>query len=210
MTSQAMLPGFEDSLPADMEEARAQAVGCTRCRLSEGRVRVVWGAGNPEADVMLVGQGPSVSDDRTGQPCSGPAGRALDEALAAAGLTRDEVWLTNTHKCIAKQDSRSVRPPTKTELKACRRWLDIELALVEPIVIVVIGGPATKALLGDDIKISERRGEWVEGPGGIPTLATFQPSYYLRLQEHDPQAAEQARLVVIDDLRAAITRAGRD
>ena len=205
--SQAMLPGFEDSLPATMDEAQAQAVACTRCRLSRGRTRVVWGAGHPQADVMLIGQGPSISDDRTGQPYSGPAGRALDEALAAVGLTRDDIWLTNTHKCVAKKDNTSIRPPTKAELRACRPWLDIELALVQPKVVVVIGGPAAKALLGDDFKISEQHGEWVDGPEGIPTLATFQPSYYLRLREHNPQAAEEARLAVVDDLRKAVARA---
>jgi DNA polymerase len=202
-----MLPGFEPGLPANMDEARSEAIGCTRCRLSEGRARVVWGAGNPSAEVMLVGIGPSISDDRTGEPYSGPAGHALDAALAAVGLTRDDVWLTNMHKCVAKKDSRSIRQPTKTELKACRPWLDTELALVEPEVIVVIGSPAARALLGDDFRLSERRGEWVAGPGGVPTLATFQPSYYLRIREHDPQAAEQARLVVIDDFRTAVRRA---
>ena len=213
MTAQGMLPGFEDpgeppDLPASMEEAHAQATGCTRCRLSGGRVRVVWGAGHAQADLMLVGIGPSISDDRTGQPYSGPAGKALDEALAAAGLTRDDIWLTNMHKCVAKKDNHTIRPPTKTELKACRPWLEIELGLVQPRVIVIIGGPAAKALLGDDFRLTEQRGEWLEGPEGIPTLATFQPSYYLRLVPHDPEAAEAARVAVIDDFREAVKRAG--
>jgi DNA polymerase len=206
--SQAMLPGFEESQPppANMDAARAEAVGCTRCRLSEERARVVWGAGNPHAEVMLVGVGPSISDDRTGQPYSGPAGHALDAALAAVGLTRDDVWLTNAHKCVAKKDNYTIRNPTKTELKACRPWLDIELALVQPKVIVVIGTPAAKTLLGDDFKLTEQRGQWLDGPDGIPTLATFQPSYYLRIEQHDPQAAEEARLAVIEDFRKAVAR----
>lgn len=208
--TQAMLPGFDDGgedLPASMDEARAQAIGCTRCRLSEGRARVVWGAGNPHADVMLIGVGPSNTDDRTGQPYTGPAGDSLDETLAAVGLTRDDVWLTNTHKCVAKKDNYSIRNPTKTELNACRPWLDIELVLVQPKVLVVIGGPAAKAIAGDGFKLTEQRGQWFDGPQGIPALATFQPSYYLRVVEHDPQAAEQSRLAVVEDFRKAVARA---
>ena len=155
---------------------------------------------------MLVGQGPSVSDDRSGQPYSGPAGDDLDAALQAAGLTRTDIWLTNVHKCVARRDAYSIRPPTKTELKACRQWLDFELALVQPQVIVAIGSPAAKALLGDGFKLSQQRGQWLDGPAGIPTLATFQPGYYRRIQAHDLQAAEEARQTVIDDFRKAVER----
>ena len=210
MTEQAMLPGFEDydapDQPATMDEAQQQAVGCTQCRLSQSRTRVVWGVGNPQAAIMLVGQGPSISDDRTGQPYSGPAGDDLDAALDAVGLARSDIWLTNAHKCVAKKDKFNIRPPTKTELKACRSWLEIELALVRPQIIIAIGAPAARALLGDDFRITEQRGQWFDGPHGILTLATFQPGYYRRLTDLNPQAAEQARLAVIDDLRKAVER----
>src|SRR5262245_60113580 len=109
-----MLPLFSDY--ASLDEARAASVRCLRCTLSASRNQVVFGAGTPNAAIMLIGQGPSLTDDNTGLPYSGPAGEYLDTALKQAGLSREELWLTNLHKCVAtkinKESGRpEMRPP---------------------------------------------------------------------------------------------------
>lgn len=192
-----------------LEAARSAAMSCTRCLLSEHRERVVFGAGDPQASILLVGQGPSVTDDRTGLPFSGPAGELLDRALQQAGLSREEVWITNLHRCVAvRTPGRSeIRPPRAGELSACRDWLTEELAWVQPRVLVAIGGPAAKALLGKQFKLKEQRGQWIETIGQAPTLATWQPTYLKRLSEWDRPAAVQGWRDLVADLTAARQRA---
>ncbi|NJL94133.1 MAG: uracil-DNA glycosylase [Anaerolineae bacterium] len=208
-----MLPGFGDDAPLpppSMADLRQQALGCTRCRLHATRQQVVWGQGDPHSPLMMVGQGPSVTDDRTGDIYSGPAGEELDAVLAEAGLQRAQIYLTNIHKCVARQkaDPYNIRPPTKTELQACRPWLDGELGLVKPRVLVCVGGPAAQGLLGADFDLSAQRGEWVQGPGGVRALATFQPTYITRLRQHDPARADLAYRQLVGDLQKAAVAAG--
>ena len=208
-----MLPGFGDDPPKppeNMDELHTQAMDCTRCRLHETRHKVVWGQGDVHSPLMMVGQGPSVSDNRTGDVYSGPAGKELDELLAEAGLSRETIYLTNIHKCLArkKDDPYNIRPPTKTELKACRDWLDGELKLVKPKILVCVGSPAAKWLLGDNFDLTQQRGEWVAGPFGTQALATYQPTYITRLRQHDREKAEEALAHLKRDLRTAAIAAG--
>lgn len=205
-----MLPLFSDY--GSLDEARAAALGCMRCPLGTSRGQVVFGAGNSSAAIMLIGQGPSLTDDQTGLPYSGPAGEFLDTALRQAGLDRDEIWLTNLHKCVAtrlnKESGRpEMRPPKAEEVSACMIWLEQELFWVRPAVLVAIGGPAAQTLLGKDFQLSEQRGQWLVGPHGIPTLATYQPTYLKRLSEWDRPAAVQGWRDLVADLRAARERA---
>lgn len=195
-----------DETTQALGELRAQALTCIRCRLAEGRRQVVFGEGHPHARIMLVGQGPSESDDRSGHPYSGPSGQVLDQALAAAGLKREDIWLTNITKCLAPAGaghSRQIREPKADEVRACRIWLDQEIALVQPKVIVCIGGPAAKALIDPRFRLTEQRGQVFPGPNGIPTLAVVQPAYILRLKDHDRPAAVRAWNELIADLRRA-------
>jgi uracil-DNA glycosylase len=204
-----MLPLFSDY--PSFEAVRQDCLGCVRCPLSAGRQKVVFGAGNPEAKIMLIGQGPSLTDDKTGLPYSGPAGDLLDKALAQAELSRGMIWITNLHRCVAtklKDGRPEQRPPKVEEINACSVWTEQELFWVRPAVIVAIGGPAAQVLLNDKkFQLTEQRGQWFAGPHGIPTLATHQPTYLTRLSKWDRPAAVQGWRDLVTDLRTARTRA---
>ena len=205
-----MLPGFGDEPPASFDSLRELARTCSRCRLHETRFQVVWGQGDPHSPLMLIGQGPSVSDDRTGEVYSGPAGDELNAALKAAGLNRSMIYLTNCHKCVArdKNDPYNIRAPIKAELTACKEWLDGEFKQVKPKVLVCIGSPAAKWLLGDQFDLTKQRGEWQTGPFGTRALATYQPTYINRLRQHNPDQADAAWAALVSDLKAAAVAAG--
>ncbi|MCC6453942.1 MAG: uracil-DNA glycosylase [Caldilineaceae bacterium] len=205
-----MLPFFSDY--NSLDDARAASLRCIRCPLSAGRNQVVFGAGNPQAAIMLIGQGPSLTDDNTGLPYTGPAGEFLDTALHQAGLSREEVWLTNLHKCVATKINKEtgrpeMRPPKAEEVAACDIWLEQELFWVKPVVLVAIGGPAAQTLLGKEFQLTEQRGQWLAGPHGIPTLATYQPTYLKRLSQWDRPTAVQGWRDLVADLRLVRERA---
>ena len=205
-----MLPLFSDY--ATLDDVAAACAKCIRCTLRASGRFVVFGGGVRAGRFLLVGQGPSPTDDTTGLPYSGPAGDLLDTALAQAGLRRDQVWLTNLHKCLATKISPDapqpeMRPPRADEIAACAHWLDEELFWVKPAVIVAIGGPAAETLLGKDFRLSEQRGQLLSGPHGFPTLATFQPTYLKRLNQWDRPAAVQGWRDLVADLRLAATTA---
>lgn len=190
----------------DIVAARAAAQGCVRCDLSETRRQVVFGVGAPSARLLILGEGPSEMDDRSGEPFSGPSGSLLETWFVRLGLRREEVWLTNVVRCrpAARKDGRlKNRPPTDREATACHFWLDTEIALVRPAVILALGGSAGKALLGKSFKITQERGRWHEGPGGSAILTTFHPAYLLRLE--DPELA-RATVEVARDLDAVRAR----
>jgi uracil-DNA glycosylase family 4 len=205
-----MLPLFSDY--TSLDDVRAACARCLRCTLSASRHAVVFGAGDPHAAIMLVGQGPSPTDDTTGLPYSGPAGDLLYTALTQAGLAREQVWITNLHKCLATKinpdaPQPEMRPPRADEIAACAHWLDEELFWVKPAVIVAIGGPAAETLLGKDFRLSEQHGQVLTGPHGIPTLATYQPTYLKRLNQWDRPAAVQGWRDLVADLRLAASLA---
>ncbi len=203
-----MLPLFSEY--PDLPRLQAACLACTRCELSLTRRHVVFGAGDPAARLMLIGQGASQTDDRTGLPYSGPAGEYLDKALQAAGLQRAQVWITNVTKCLAAKegkDGRSeLRTPRKAELDACHPWLEDEMLLIRPAAIVAIGGPAAQSLIEPGFNLTEQRGQWYDGPGGIPILATYQPTYLVRLSQWDRPKAVQGWRDLVADLRLAVER----
>jgi DNA polymerase len=155
---------------------------------------------------MFVGEAPGAQEDRAGQPFVGPAGRLFDEALAQAGLDRAEVYVTNTvkHRPWLQQGSRQKnRAPKQSEINACRPWLEEELRLVSPALIVCLGAVAAKALLGKDFKLTQQRGQWLDGPGGAAVLATVHPSYVLI---QPPESQERVREQFFGDIRAVAQR----
>jgi uracil-DNA glycosylase family 4 len=171
----------------------------------------VTGVGNPHAALCLVGEAPAEYEVREGRPFAGPAGRVLDDILAAVGIVRATVWLTNVVKCRTMRvvnGRRENRPPLAGELKLWLPLLEEELAIVNPRVIVCLGGTAAKALLGKSFKLTEQRGQWFDRPGGAQVMATFHPAYVLHLQQHDPDRSDAAYDAVVSDLRAASERAG--
>ncbi len=193
-----------------LEEVRAAALGCVRCDLSTTRQQVVFGEGTATARLMIVGEGPSEADDSSGHPFSGPSGRVLARWLAELDLRREEVWLTNVVRCrpaTVERGRLKNRPPTAREAEACRIWLANKIAFVRPEVILGLGGSAGKALVAKDFKITQQRGQWFDGPNGIPTLIAFHPAYLLRLEE--PQLS-QVQATVEADLAAVRTRLGLD
>jgi uracil-DNA glycosylase len=193
-----------------MEELRTQALTCPGCPNRATRLRVVFGEGDVHAKVMLVGQGPGVVEEQTGRPFAGPSGSLLDQALAEVGLDRGRLWLTNVSKCraVKSEKGRMVdRAPAAAELKACRPWLDGELGIIQPEVIVCIGVPSAKALIDKKFKLSEEHGQFREGADGTRRIAVFHPAYVLRLRGVDQQAYERTWRALVDDLRLVATTA---
>jgi uracil-DNA glycosylase len=153
----------------------AAAAGCTRCRLSEGRTKVVFGSGNPSAELMFVGEGPGADEDRQGLPFVGAAGELLTRIIQAIDRTREEVYIANVVKCRPPGN----RDPQPDEVAACRGYLDQQIALVRPRVLVALGRIAAQTLLGNDAPIGRLRGQWFRVQG-IPTMVTYHPAALLR------------------------------
>jgi DNA polymerase len=176
-----------------LETARRAARECVRCDLAATRQRVVFGEGAVDARLVIVGEGPSESDDASGHPFSGPSGRLLGSWLAAMGLTREAVWLTNVVRCrpaVAERGRLRNRPPRAGELAACRFWLDAELQLLAPEAILCVGATAGRAIVSRDFKMTRDRGQWLTATDGTPTLTTYNPAYVLRLEGTDRDRAE--------------------
>jgi len=183
---------------------KTEASTCPRCHLAETRTQVVFGQGNVLAKVMIVGQGPGAVEDETGRPFVGPAGALLDRALEEAGLKREQLWVTNIIKCRAIREEKgrlADRPPSAGEQKACRPWLQGELDIVQPRIVVCIGTPAAQALIDKKFKLNEEHGQWREGAGGMRFIATFHPAYVLRLRSVDLDAYERVWRALVEDLK---------
>ncbi len=160
---------------SELATLAAAAAGCTRCRLSEGRTKVVFGSGNPAAELMFVGEGPGAEEDRQGLPFVGAAGELLNRIIQAIEKTRDEVYIANVVKCRPPGN----RDPQPDEVATCRGYLDRQIALVRPRVLVALGKVAAQTLLGNDSPIGRMRGQWFKVQG-IPTMVTYHPAALLR------------------------------
>jgi DNA polymerase len=186
------------SLPA----LRDAVQGCRGCPLWANATQAVFGEGRTTAKAMLVGEQPGDKEDLAGAPFVGPAGRVLDDALARAGIDRGEVYVTNAVKHF-KFEPRGKRrihaKPAWSELAACRPWLDAELEVVRPRVIVCLGATAAQSLLGRQFRVTRQRGEWVESPLAEYVTATIHPSAILRQRDDASRHAEMDAFV--DDLR---------
>ena len=180
---------------------RTAALGCTACPLYLTGTQTVFGEGLKRAEVMLVGEQPG---DREGRPFVGPAGRLLDEALVEAGIERDTAYVTNVVKHFKWEPRRKRRihqKPNWSEIAACRPWLDAELAVVQPTVLVCLGATAAQALLGRQFRVTRERGRLLESELAPLTLATVHPSSILRAPDEESRRLERGLLV--DDLRVA-------
>jgi uracil-DNA glycosylase family protein len=188
------------SLPA----LREAAAGCQACPLWKTGTQTVFGEGSKKAEAMFVGEQPGDREDREGRPFVGPAGRLLDEAFEEAGIDRSLAYVTNVvkhFKWTAKGKRRIHAKPAWSEIAACRPWLDAELAVVQPRVLVCLGATAAQALLGRDFRVTKSRGELVETDLAPAALATVHPSAILRAPDEESRRAEFAAFV--DDLRVA-------
>ena len=168
-----------------LELLRAAALNCRNCPLAERRTNVVFGEGNPNSPLVLVGEGPGDQEDKSGRPFVGRAGQLLDKALADNGLDRSKVYICNTVKCRAADWStgRPVnRPPTNEETEACRNWLLPQLAFLKPKVILCIGAPSARNLIKPNFKITAERGKYFPCEFAKTAIATLHPAYILRQQ----------------------------
>lgn len=157
-----------------LEEAAREAATCTRCRLAQGRTQVVYGTGNPDADLMFIGEAPGYHEDKQGEPFVGAAGQLLNRMLAEIGIAREDVYIGNVLKCRPPGN----RDPYPDETEACRPWLDEQIALIDPRVVVTLGNWATRSILGKQVSISRVRGQRFPWNGRI-VIPTFHPAAIL-------------------------------
>ncbi len=191
--------------PRTLDQVRAEAATCTNCGLYKLGTQTVFGEGAVGAEVMLVGEQPGDKEDRAGRPFVGPAGQLLDRALVQAGIDRSRAYVTNAVKHFKWRPAGKVRlhqKPNAEEVQACRPWLELELALVEPRVVVCLGATAAQALLGPSFRVTRQRGQFVEWPYAPLALATIHPSAILRVTE--PDQREEAFAGLVADLRVAV------
>ncbi len=185
-----------------IDSLRAVASECQACHLWQRGTQTVFGDGAPRADLMFVGEQPGDREDIEGEPFVGPAGRELDRALEEAGINRANVYITNAVKHFKwkqKGRRRIHETPNAEEIAACRPWLDAEVAVVRPKVVVCLGATAAKVLLGSGFRVTRQRGELHAGPDGAIVTATIHPSAILRApSDEERQAARDAFLADLE------------
>ena len=190
-------------MPTELEVVAAEAAGCTRCRLHQSRTQVVFGQGDPHADLMFVGEAPGFHEDRQGLPFVGPSGQLLNRLLEGIGLRREDVYICNVVKSRPPQN----RDPQPDEIAACRPWLDAQIRLVDPKVVVTLGNFAAKTLLETTTGITRLRGRAYPFQGRV-LLPTFHPAAALHAQGRrtagpSPLEAMEGDFRVLAELLAA-------
>ena len=192
-TAAAFLP-VHPNLP----RLRQAAAGCKGCDLWKLGTQTVFGEGSPQAKVMLVGEQPGDKEDLMGRPFVGPAGAVLDRALQEAGIARDEVYVTNIVKHF-KWEPRGKRrihkKPNALQISACRPWLDAEIEVTRPDVVVLLGASAAQGLLGRDFRVTQHRGEWLNSELAPYLLATVHPSSILRAPDDEARHEEMRKFI---------------
>lgn len=179
-----------------LERLRAAALSCKGCDLYKNATQTVFGEGPKDATVMLVGEQPGDMEDRQGHPFVGPAGRLLDKALAEARIPRDEVYITNAvkhFKWIQRGKRRLHQKPLIRQVIACKPWLDAEIKVIQPKVVVCLGATAAQSMAGRIVKITQERGKFLDGDSGVSIFITIHPSSIYRLQEREEQEKEYHR-----------------
>jgi uracil-DNA glycosylase len=198
--------------PVSIGRLRADAADCTRCDLYRDATQTVFGEGPAHPRLVMIGEQPGDKEDVEGHPFVGPAGQLLDRALAAAGIQRDQVYLTNAVKHFKwKRGTGKVRlhqKPTREEVRACAPWWEAELAALRPELVVLLGATAAQAVLGPDVRVTRDRGRVAPPRHEFPyaALVTTHPSAVLRTR---PPAREAAFDALVDDLRIAAREVDR-
>lgn len=185
---------------ATLAELRRDAADCKACDLWKAATQTVFGEGAKGAVIMLVGEQPGDAEDRAGRPFVGPAGKLLDEALAQAGIDRSQVYVTNVVKhfkwSAAERGKRRIHEkPRDSEIKACRPWLDAEIAAVKPQVLVCLGASAAQSLLGRQFRVTKQRGTVVASSLTPQVVATVHPSSILRARDEASRHAQMEEFV---------------
>lgn len=183
----------------DAQEVRT----CSKCVLCEGRIQTVFGEGDPDAQIMFVGEGPGQNEDEQGRPFVGRSGDLLDKQIQAMGFERSQVYIANVVKCRPPNN----RTPLADEVDACSDYLRRQIEIIRPRVIITLGGPAAKLVLNVKEGITRIRGQWHEYPGvnpAVPVMPTFHPAFLLR------QYTKENRAKVWSDLKKALEQIGQD
>ncbi|HEY2415654.1 MAG TPA: UdgX family uracil-DNA binding protein [Pirellulaceae bacterium] len=201
---QTALPTAEAFLPSkhDLSSLREAAKHCEGCPLYANATQTVFGSGPARADVVMVGEQPGDVEDRQGKPFVGPAGRLLDQMLAEAGIDRSRVYVTNAvkhFKWTPRGKRRLHGKPNSREIFACRPWLEAELEVVKPDLLVLLGATAAQSLLGRQFRITKHRGEPMETDWAAWTMATYHPSALLRSIHQ--QGSEELREEFLADMK---------
>lgn len=196
-------------IPPDptLDDLREAAAHCQACPLWQSGTQTVFGEGERGAAALFVGEQPGDQEDRVGKPFVGPAGQLLDRALQAAEIDRTKVYVTNAvkhFKWIAKGSRRIHQSPNKGEVTACHPWLEAEITLIKPPVIVCLGAVAARALLGETFRVTRQRGQFVSSPYAPWVMATIHPSAILRIPEEE--ARDAAFLHLVADLKQAAAK----
>jgi DNA polymerase len=198
------MPAKASSAQAALERLRGQAASCRNCELWQCGTQTVFGKGKAPSDMMFVGEQPGDREDRAGEPFIGPAGKLFDRALGEAGIDRRDVYVTNAVKHFrweARGKRRIHKKPSVSHIKACRPWLEDEIEVVRPKLLVCLGATAAQALLGSEFRLTKHRGEVITRSGQPPITATVHPSSILRTED-DQREAELERFVA--DLRSFV------
>jgi DNA polymerase len=199
-----MTESAADRIPdrPSLSALRKAAAGCRACPLWETGTQTVFGEGAAKAKALFVGEQPGDQEDRQGRPFVGPAGRVLDEALELAGIDRGSIYVTNAVKHF-KWEARGKRrihaKPSWSEQMACRPWLEAEIAVVQPRVLVCLGATAAQSLLGKQFRVTKERGRWLESELAERVTATIHPSAILR--QRDDESRRREMQLFIEDLR---------
>jgi uracil-DNA glycosylase len=175
-----------------LPKLRDAAAGCRACDLYKTGTQTVFGEGTKTAEVMFVGEQPGDQEDLEGRPFVGPAGKLLDRAMEEAGIDRSLAYVTNVvkhFKWVARGKRRIHQKPSWAEMSACRPWLDAEIAVVKPRVLVCLGATAAQALLGRQFRVTKQRGQLIDSPLAPNVVATIHPSAILRADDRDAEYA---------------------
>jgi DNA polymerase len=177
MTDDPPVEDRGDDTPPDWDALRQRVAACTRCTLHQARTQTVFGVGSPSADWMIIGEAPGAEEDRRGEPFVGRAGKLLDEMLRAVQLSRETVFIANILKCRPPNN----RDPSNDEAASCRSYLNRQIELVSPKIILAVGRIAAQHLLETDAPLGRLRGQKHQlGDGQIPVIVTYHPAYLLR------------------------------
>lgn len=186
-----------------IDELGAKAINCQACELCETRTNVVFGEGNPETPLVLVGEGPGANEDATGRPFVGRAGQLLDQVLRENGITRKHIYICNVIKCrasITENGSVRNRPPKTSEVASCLPWLQQQLEIIKPVVILCLGAPAANVIIHKDFRMTKERGIWYSSSYANYAMAALHPAYVLR---QDGDTFGEARRSLVEDIASA-------
>jgi uracil-DNA glycosylase family 4 len=205
-------PSFQAAADSAFETLREAALVCEKCpHLVKFRTQVVFGVGNPKAELMFVGEAPGFDEDAQGEPFVGRAGQLLTKIIQAMGFRREDVYIANVLKCRPDMPSGAAgnRKPTPEEMRTCLPWLEKQIDLIKPRVMVALGATAVEGLLGATTPVSKVRGRWLDFHG-IPVMATYHPAYLLRNQSiSEKRKVWEDMLQVLERLGKPVTEKQR-